>query len=127
MTGLQILLIEDNYLNRRLARDVLERRKHVIVEATTVGEARARLGEGQPLPDVVLLDIGIPGGGGEAVLREIRANPRLKRLPVIAVTAYAMVGDKEQLLKNGFDGYLSKPINTRTFAAEVESIVGEKT
>jgi len=121
MSGAVILVVEDNFLNRVLARDVLERRSHRIIEAVSVEEAREKL-KGE-LPDVVLLDIGLPGGGGELLMKEIRADVRLAKLPVIAVTAYAMVGDKERFLAAGFDGYLSKPINTRTFGPEVEGYI----
>jgi two-component system cell cycle response regulator DivK len=120
-----ILLVEDNRLNRKLVRDVLERHQHRIVEATSVEEGRAFLKT--QVPDIVLMDIGIPGGGGELLMREMRAEPRLARVCVIAVTAYAMVGDKERFIAQGFDGYLSKPINTRTFAAEVAAFLGRKT
>ncbi len=71
----------------------------------------------------MLLDIGLPGGGGEKLLAEIRADPRLAVLPVVAVTALAMSGDRERLLRAGFDGYLSKPIDVHTFGADVESFL----
>lgn len=115
----RILVVEDNALNLQLVRDILEYRGHEVVSAASVPEARSRLIETRP--DVVLLDIQLPGGGGETLLDEIRsATPDL---PVIAVTALAMDGDRERLLKAGFDGYLSKPIDTRTFGPTVESFL----
>jgi CheY-like chemotaxis protein len=114
-----ILLVEDNPMNRVLARDILRRRGHTVAEASDVEEGRIALGVA--VPDLVLLDIQIPGGGGEVLMRHIRADPRFAHLPVIAVTAYAMRGDRERFLEIGFDGYLSKPIDTRLFGAEVES------
>lgn len=121
MSRLRILLVEDNPLNRRLARDLLEYRGHEVVEAVDVeqGWAAAR---GAPL-DVALLDVQIPGGGGEVLLRRIRGAAEVAALPVVAVTAFAMEGDRERFLAMGFDGYLSKPIDTRTFVATIESFV----
>ncbi len=118
---LRILLVEDNPMNRKLVRDVLEHRGHEVVEAHDVEQGWAVAG-GAPL-DVVLLDVQIPGGGGVELLRRIRGAPRLAALPVVAVTAFAMEGDRERLLATGFDGYLSKPIDTRTFGTAVEGFV----
>lgn len=117
----RILIVEDHPLNLRLVIDILEYRGHVIASAVNVSEARTRLMSEKP--DLVLLDLHIPGGDGETLLHEIRGNILLVDLPVIAVTAFAMGGDRERLLREGFDGYISKPINVRTFAAEVESFL----
>jgi CheY-like chemotaxis protein len=116
----RILVVEDNPVNMKLVEEILRLGRHDIVGATTVEEARSRLSHGAP-PDLVLLDLHIPGGGGERVLNYIRAEPRLAQLPVIAVTAQAMQGDRERILEAGFDGYISKPIQVREFAAEVEA------
>jgi two-component system cell cycle response regulator DivK len=118
VSALRILVVEDNALNLRLVRDILELRGHTVRTAGDVAEARQQLA-GQP-PSLVLMDIQIPGGGGELLLREIRSSAGLAALPVIAVTAQAMDGDRQRLLAAGFDGYLSKPIDVRTFAATVE-------
>jgi CheY-like chemotaxis protein len=123
MKPLTILVVEDNDLNRKLVRELLRRRGHVVVEAIDVEEARERLGESTP--DLVLADIEIPGGGGEVLLAEMRAVPHLARVPVIAVTAAAMVGDRERFLEKRFDGYIAKPIDTRTFCRDVESYASE--
>lgn len=117
----KIFIVEDNPLNLKLHRDILEYRGHEVSFATTVPEARARLQAERP--DVVLLDIHVPGGGGEQLLREIRDTPPLADLPVVAVTALAMEGDRERLLALGFDGYLAKPIDTRTFGPTIESFL----
>ena len=119
-----ILVVEYNPLNLQLVRDILEYRGHRVIAATTVPEARERLA--QERPDVVLLDIQLPGGGGERLLQEIRRTPSMARLPVVAVTALAMQGDRERLLAAGFDGYLSKPIDTRSFGPSVESFLRPK-
>ena len=115
----RILIVEDNPLNRLLIRDILALRGHDVIEAATVDEARAALAA--ETPDLLLLDVQIPGGGGEAVIREVRARPDLAGLPIVAVTSLAMPGDRERLLSIGFQGYLSKPIDTRTFGAAIES------
>ncbi|HEX9602744.1 MAG TPA: response regulator [Myxococcales bacterium] len=114
----RFLVVEDNPLNRRLIRDILRHRGHEVVEAESVDEGRIELR--RQAVDVVLLDIQIPGGGGEQLLRELRGDPAVRHLPVVAVTAFAMRGDRERLLALGFNGYLSKPIDTRTFGADVE-------
>src|SRR5215510_5629096 len=91
----------------------------LVVEDKTVDEACALL-DREPL-DLLLLDVQIPGGGGEAVIREVRQRADLADLPIVAVTSLAMPGDRERLLSIGFQGYLSKPIDTRTFGPAVES------
>jgi CheY-like chemotaxis protein len=115
----RILIVEDNSLNRLLIHDVLELRGHEVIEASTVDEARRALAATRP--DLLLLDVQIPGGGGEAIIREVRKREDLNDLPIIAVTSLAMPGDRERLLSIGFQGYLSKPIDTRTFGAAIES------
>jgi CheY-like chemotaxis protein len=115
----RILIVEDNPLNRLLIRDILALRGHEVIEAATVDEARAALAAHKP--DLLLLDVQIPGGGGEAVIREVRKRADLADLPIVAVTSLAMPGDRERLLGIGFQGYLSKPIDTRTFAAAIET------
>jgi len=115
----RILVVEDNALNRLLLRDILALRGHQVAEAATVEEARILLC-GQPF-DLVLLDVQIPGGGGEAVVREVRRRAPPADLPIVAVTSLAMPGDRERLLRSGFQGYLSKPIDTRAFGPIVET------
>ncbi len=117
----RILVVEDNPLNRLLVHDLLELRGHAVVEAATVEEARTML-DREHL-DLLLLDVQIPGGGGEAVIREVRQRADLADLPIVAVTSLAMPGDRERLLSIGFQGYLSKPIDTRTFGAAVETFL----
>jgi two-component system cell cycle response regulator len=78
-------------------------------------------------PHIALIDIQIPGGGGLAVLDAIRRSTRLASVPCVAVTALAMEGDRERLVEAGFDGYVSKPIDTRAFATTIESFLGGAT
>lgn len=119
MSRSRILIVEDNALNLQLVRDILEYRGHEIYAAGTVGECRVYLGT--LLPDLILLDVQIPGGGGELLLKEIRNNNDYAAVPIIAVTALAMSSDRERLLQAGFDGYISKPIDTRSFGPEIET------
>jgi len=117
----KILIVEDNPLNLRLLCEVLEHREHSVEIAMSVAQARERL-QAAP-PELVLLDVQIPGGGGEKLLQEIKSDPCYARVPVIAVTALAMAGDRQRLLELGFDGYFSKPIDTRSFGPAVESFL----
>jgi two-component system, cell cycle response regulator DivK len=120
----KILVAEDNAANRELFRELLEARGCDVDEACDGPEALRMLE--QELPDIVLLDIGMPILDGFAVVRAIRENPRLAALSVLAVTAYAMQGDRERILTSGFDGYLSKPIDAKSLAAELERLVKKR-
>jgi CheY-like chemotaxis protein len=124
MRAARILVIEDNPLSRRLARDILLHRGHQVFEAADVEEGLALLERFDP--DLVVTDLQVPGGGGERVLQTIRADPSLASLPVVVVTASAMRGDRERLLALGFDGYLSKPIDTRAFGSAIEAFLVRK-
>ncbi len=103
----KIALVEDNPDNRLLVRAILED-LYEIVEYETGNDALAGLQ--QERPELVLLDISLPGMDGTEVLRHIRADEGLRSLPVIALTAHAMAGDREKFLSAGFDDYLTKPI-----------------
>lgn len=122
--NLIILVVEDNPMNLQLVQDILEFRGHQVITAISVMEGWKKLRKKKP--DLVLLDIQIPGGGGETLLRKIRADDAYKDMPVIAVTALAMDGDEGRLMKAGFDGYLGKPIDTKTFGAQVETFLNRK-
>jgi CheY-like chemotaxis protein len=117
----RILVVEDNPLNRLLLHDILELRGHEVIEASNVDEALPLLDAARL--DLLLLDVQIPGGGGEAVVKEVRKRAELADLPIVAVTSLAMPGDRERLLGSGFQGYLSKPIDTRTFGPAVEAFL----
>ena len=109
MTGLQVLVVEDNELNMKLFREVLESSGHRMLEAETGEQAVALTTE--HLPDLVLMDIHLPDIDGVEALRILRADERTASVPVLALTAQAMEGDRERFLAAGFDGYLSKPVN----------------
>ncbi|HEY2902968.1 MAG TPA: response regulator [Polyangia bacterium] len=116
----KILVVEDDAPNRQLLHDILQLRGHDVREAANVDEATRVLGAERI--DLLLLDVNIPGGGAEAVIREVRRKLSAA-IPIVAVTSLAMPGDRERLLGSGFHGYLSKPIDTRTFAATVEQFL----
>lgn len=124
VTQLRVLLVEDNALNRRLVRDVLSFRGHAVKEAECIDAAREALESA--VFDLILLDVQVPGGGGERLLEEIRRSDRHAGSPIVAVTAFAMPGDRERFLALGFDGYVSKPIDTRKFGPDMEALVMRK-
>jgi CheY-like chemotaxis protein len=113
-----ILLIEDNEQNRYLATFLLEQRGYEVVPAVSgpLGIEAAR----RIRPDVIALDIQLPGMDGYAVARALKGDPGVQQIPIVAVTSYAMVGDREQALAAGCDGYIEKPINPETFVSEIE-------
>jgi CheY-like chemotaxis protein len=118
-----VLVAEDNATNRELLREVLEMRGYTVLEACNGQEALNMLE--QIRPDILLLDLGMPVLDGFAVVRRIRADPRLATLPVLAVTAYAMQGDREKVLNSGFDGYLTKPINAQALQGELNRLASK--
>ncbi len=112
-----ILLAEDNAANRELFREILEAGGFHVLEASDGEQAIAIAAANSP--DLALLDIQMPARDGIEVLQAIRSDPRLMHTPVIALTAFAMRGDRERMLQVGFDGYLSKPASRATLLAEV--------
>ncbi len=114
----RILLIEDNAQNRYLAEFLLRQRGHEIFHAGTGPEGLAMAAKLRP--DMILLDIQLPGMDGHAVARALKSDPDLKPIPIVAVTSYAMAGDREKCLAAGAEGYIEKPINPDSFVAEVE-------
>jgi CheY-like chemotaxis protein len=116
-----VLIIEDNPLNLELATDLLEAAGQAVCQARSAEEG-LRLAQ-SAMPDVILMDLGLPGMDGLAATKALRANPVTKRLPILALTAHAMKGDEKITLEAGCDGYLAKPIDTRTFAARIVSLV----
>lgn len=117
----RILLIEDNAHNRYLTRFLLEQRGHVVIQAET-GPRGLELAA-RERPDLILLDIQLPGMDGYAVARALKSDQHLKTVPIIAVTSYAMLGDREKCLAAGAEGYIEKPINPESFVSEVEQFL----
>jgi len=118
MADPQVLVVEDNEKNMKLFRDVLVATGHRTLEATTGGQA-VELATAHS-PDLVLMDIQLPDIGGVEALGRLRADTRTASLPVVALTAQAMEGDRERFLAAGFDGYLSKPVNIADLIATVK-------
>jgi CheY-like chemotaxis protein len=120
----RILLIEDNEQNRYLATFLLETRGHGVSAAVDgpQGIRQAR----QQRPDLVLLDIQLPTMDGYAVARALRADPDLAAIPIVAVTSYAMPGDREKALAAGCTGYIEKPIDPDTFVDEIERFLADR-
>ncbi len=119
----RILLIEDNEQNRYLAAFLMQARGWEMVHAED-GPSGIALA-GQVDPALILLDIQLPGMDGYAVARALRLDPALAAIPIVAVTSYAMPGDRERCLAAGCNGYIEKPIDPGTFAVEVERFVLE--
>ena len=117
----KILLIEDNEQNRILMRQILTRHGYDLLEAkdglTGIEMARAYI------PALILLDIQMPVMNGFMVIRELQNDVELKKIKVIAVTSFAMKGDREKALEAGFDEYVTKPIDTRKFVEIVKNII----
>jgi len=113
-----ILVIEDNEQNMYLVTFILEKYGYQVIQARNgiEGVALAR----QKKPDMVLLDIQLPIMDGYAVARELRKNEELSRTQIVAITSYAMPGDREHALEAGCSGYIEKPINPDTFVAQIE-------
>ena len=113
-----ILLIEDNEQNRYLATFLLEKHGYTVVSAVD-GPAGVETALAL-MPDLILLDIQLPGMDGYAVARALRGHSALGSTPIVAVTSYAMAGDREKALSAGCNGYIEKPINPDTFVAEIQ-------
>ncbi len=124
MAKIRILIVEDNEDNQDLMRFLLERAGY---EVTTVENARegintARLNS----PDIILMDLSLPELDGWSAAREIKADPELAKIPLIAVTAHTLAGDRRKALEAGFDTYISKPINIHMFDITVGKVLEQK-
>ena len=117
----RILVVDDDARNLRLARTALEQAGHEVLSA--VGGAEAVDAALAHAPDLVLMDVQMPGMDGVSALRRLRAEPRTAAIKVVALTALAMRGDAERLLAEGFDGYLEKPIRYKEFLASVAALL----
>ncbi|MEM7542656.1 MAG: response regulator [Pseudomonadota bacterium] len=116
-----ILIVEDNEMNMKLARDVLEVNGYQIVAATS-GEQGLKLAP-QTNPNAVLLDIQLPDLDGVEVFQRLREDPQTAQIPVIAFTASVTAVDKSRVKDAGFDGFVSKPIDLKSFVATVDQVV----
>lgn len=121
----QILLVEDNPVNAKLATVILRSQGHTVEAVTDAVGARQMLQVQRP--DLILMDLGLPGVDGYALTREIRRRPETASIPVLAVTSFAMKGDELKAREAGCSGYLTKPINRLELLAEVRRLLGGST
>ncbi len=113
-----ILIVEDNEKNMKLVRDILQAKGHATMEAGTA-EDGIRMAQ-ERVPDLVLMDIQLPGMNGMEALKVLRADPKTAGVPVVAITASVMTQDRQQIMDTGFDGFIEKPINLKEFLATVQ-------
>ena len=121
MSSARVLIVEDNPLNLKLVRDVLLNAGFDVIEARTGEDGVARAQDSRP--DVILMDLQLPGVDGTQALRLIKADPATAAIPVVALTAFAMSEDRDRALRNGFDGYLSKPISVRDLPHQIAELL----
>ena len=121
MAGELILIVEDNEKNRKLIRDVLQVKGYRTLETETAEEGHNLAVKNHPA--LILMDIQLPGMDGITALKQLRADPKTKTIPVIAITASAMSYNRQAMLAEGFDGYQSKPISVKDFLGELERVV----
>jgi two-component system cell cycle response regulator DivK len=121
MSAGRILVVEDNPKNLKLVRDVLRFSGYEVIEATS-GEDGVRLAASEE-PDLILMDLQLPGIDGAEALRRIRAGERSRDVPVVAVTAFAMDDDREHAFASGFTGYVEKPISVRRLPQQIRDFL----
>jgi CheY-like chemotaxis protein len=122
MAGEPILIVDDNPVNLKLMRVLLAAEGYEVRTAADADEALTVLGRFQPR--LILMDIQLPGMDGLELTRRLKAGPATRDTIILGLTAYAMKGDEERILQAGCDGYVAKPIDTRTFPAVVERHLG---
>jgi len=113
----RILIVDDNPVNLKLATDVLEMEGYAVEKAVDAEQAQEMLKSATP--DLILMDIALPGMDGLTLTRKLKADERLKDVPVVAITAFAMKGDEQKALDAGCNGYITKPIDTRKLPQQV--------
>jgi len=122
MSNELILVVEDNDKNRKLARDVLQVKGYRVIEAESAETALILAAEQRP--DLVLMDIHLPGMSGLQALARLREAPDTRAIPVVAFTASVMPQDRNEIVSAGFDGFVSKPINLKEFLATIAATLG---
>jgi two-component system, cell cycle response regulator DivK len=123
-TPARVLVVEDNTLNLKLVRDVLLHAGFDVIEARS-GEEGITCALNRK-PDIILMDLQLPGIDGTQAMREIRGSASGSNVPIVALTAFAMSEDRERVLRNGFDGYLSKPISVRDLARQITEFLPQR-
>lgn len=116
-SALDILVVDDNAANLRLVSFLLRNKGYVVRTAVDAIEARAAIDD--RTPDLILMDVQLPGVDGLTLTRQLRADPRTRDTCIVAVTAYAMKGDEQKAIAAGCDGYITKPIDTRSLPATI--------
>jgi CheY-like chemotaxis protein len=116
-----VLIVDDHPINLKLASEVLLASDYEVVVAADAEQAQQLLTT--LVPDLILMDIALPGMDGLALTKIIKADPRLRRVPVVALTAYAMRGDELKASDAGCDGYITKPIDTRSLVQQVRALI----
>ena len=116
-----VLIVEDNEMNRKLARDVLQAKGYATIEAMTGEEGLKLVAERKP--DLVLMDIQLPGISGIEALKRLRADAKTKAIPVVAITASVTPTDRKQITEAGFDAFVGKPINLKEFLDTVKRLL----
>ena len=120
----RVLVVEDNSLNLKLVRDVLLHAGFDVLEARSGEDGIARALTYQP--DIILMDLQLPGMDGTQAMRTIKGTPMGSSIPIVALTAFAMLEDRERALRNGFDGYLSKPISVGDLPRQISEFLPER-
>ena len=125
MAGSRVLVVEDNTDNFELVRFLLERVGYEVLEAHSgrTGMDMAR----KELPDLILMDLSLPEVDGWTAARELKADPKTAHIPMLALTAHTLPGDRKRAIESGFDGYISKPINVPGFAENIARAIQGKT
>ncbi len=123
MAGDKILIIEDNPMNMELTSDLLKVEGYVVIQAESA-EHGIEMARAQQ-PDLIIMDIGLPLMDGLSASAILKKDEKTKDIPILALTSYAMKGDREKILAAGCEGYIAKPIDTRTFADEVKAILAK--
>lgn len=119
-----VLVVDDNPLNLELATHVLERAGHTVRQASSGPEALQAV-RNEP-PGLILMDIGLPGMDGYAVLGELKKDPATSGIPVVALTAYAMAEDQQRALASGFDGFITKPFEVKSLVPALAQILEQR-
>jgi len=118
-----VLVVDDNATNLKLVSELLRFEDYAILKAVDAEDAQVVLAG--TLPDLILMDIALPGMDGLTLTRRLKADPRTRHIRIVALTAYAMKGDEQKAIDAGCDGYITKPLDTRKFPAQVEGLLGK--
>ncbi len=121
----RVLLVEDDFINMRLAQYILESEGYVVLKAATAQEALEQIES--TIPELILVDVQLPDIDGLLLVRMLREKPATKDVKILALTACAMKGDRERMLQAGCDGYVSKPIDVKEFIKTIRGYLDERT